>query len=86
MIWSDEQRGLGEQMIVEANGHTHCMGYASFRDHCDDVFGPWRRRLQAELGQEAAHARLRDVQHLLCDLIDALDPRHVRYSADLDRA
>jgi len=87
MIWSDEQRAIGERMIVEEHGKVLCMGYATFRDHCDDTFGPLRRRLVAELGQDSAHARLRDVQHLLCDLVAALDPRGLRYALhELTRA
>jgi HAMP domain-containing protein len=87
MIWSDEQRAIGERMIVEEHGKVLCMGYATFRDRCDDTFGPLRRRIVAELGEEPAHARLRDVQHLLCDLVEALDPRGLRYAPqELTRA
>lgn len=87
MIWSDEQRAIGERMIVEEHGKVLCMGYATFRDRCDDTFGPLRTRLGAELGQESAQERLRDVQHLLCDLVEALDPRGLRYAAhELTRA
>jgi HAMP domain-containing protein len=87
MIWSDEQRAIGERMIVEEHGKVLCMGYATFRDRCDDTFGPLRRRLVAELAQDSAHARLRDVQHLLCDLIEVLDPRGLRYAPhELTRA
>jgi HAMP domain-containing protein len=87
MIWSDEQRAIGERMIVEEHGKVLCMGYATFRDRCDDTFGPLRRRLVAEIGHASAHARLRDVQHLLCDLVEALDPRGLRYAPhELTRA
>ena len=87
MIWSDEQRAIGERMIVEEHGKVLCMGYATFRDRCDETFGPLRGRLGAEVGQEQAHARLRDVQHLLCDLVEALDPRGLRYAPhELTRA
>jgi HAMP domain-containing protein len=87
MIWSDEQRAIGERMIVEEHGKVLCMGYATFRERCDDRFGPLRRRVVAELGEKSAHARLRDVQHLLCDLVEALDPRGLRYAPkELTRA
>jgi HAMP domain-containing protein len=87
MIWSDEQRAIGERMIVEEHGKVLCMGYATFRDRCDDTFGSLRGRLVAEVGQEPAQARLRDVQHLLCDLVEALDPRGLRYAPhELTRA
>jgi hypothetical protein len=79
MIWSDEQRAIGERMIVEENGRVLCMGYAGFREHCDDVFAPWCDRLRAELREEPARERMREVQHLLCQLVEKLDDRHVRY-------
>jgi hypothetical protein len=86
MIWKDEQRAIGERMIVEEHGKVLCMGYATFGDKCDELFAPWRERLRAEQSDEASAARLRDVQHLLCDLVEALDSRRVRYTRDLDRA
>jgi hypothetical protein len=49
-------------------------------EQIDDV------RLQTELDDEAARARLRDVQHLLCALVETLDPKRVRYTRDLERA
>jgi hypothetical protein len=86
MIWSDEQRALGELMIVEQHGKVLCMGYASFRERCDDTFAPWVERLLNELADESAQARLRDAQHLLCELVETLDARRVRYTRDLSRA
>jgi hypothetical protein len=86
MIWSDEQRGIGERMIVEQQGRILCMGYGAFREQCDDVFAGRRERLRAELFEEPAQVRLRDVQHLLCELVETLDPRRLRYTRDLERA
>jgi hypothetical protein len=86
MIWSDEQRGIGERMIVEEHGKVLCMGYATFHEACDDTFAPWCERLRDELVHESAHDRLREVQHLLCDLVETLDDRRVRYTRDLERA
>jgi len=86
MIWSDEQRALGELMIVEEHGKVLCMGYAKFRAACDDTFAPWCERVRDELAQESARDRLREVQHLLCDLIETLDASRVRYTRDLERA
>jgi hypothetical protein len=86
MIWSDEQRAIGERMIVEENGKVLCMGYARFRDHCDDTFATWRDRLRTELQDAGSPARLRDVQHLLCELVETLDARRLRYTDDLGRA
>jgi hypothetical protein len=85
MIWSDEQRAIGERMIVEEHNKVLCMGYASFRERCDDVFGAWADRVRADLQDESAQPRLRDLQHRLCELVEVLDPRRVRYTANLDR-
>src|SRR5881227_3888846 len=45
MIWSDEQRAIGEQMIVEEHGDVLCMGYARFRERCADTFLSHRDRV-----------------------------------------
>ena len=87
MIWTDEQRAIGERMIVEEHGKVICMGYATFGEHCATTFGPWRERLASELPEAAARERLREVQHLLCELVELLDAGRVRYAdADLQRA
>jgi hypothetical protein len=86
MIWSDEQRAIGERMIVEEHGKVLCMGYATFRERCDDVFADWCERLRTELPEGSGHVRLREAQHLLCDLVETLDARRVRYTEDLERA
>lgn len=86
MIWSDEQRGLGERMIVADDGKVMCMGYATFRDRDDAVFGRWRERLADAVDQPDSRVRLRDVQHLLCELVETLDSRRIRYTQNLDRA
>jgi ketosteroid isomerase-like protein len=80
MIWSDEQRALGELMIVEEHDKVLCMGYARFRKDEDGVFAPWRERLDAELLQPDARERMRKVQHLLCKLVRTLDPGELRYA------
>lgn len=86
MIWGDEQRAIGEQMIVEEYGKVLCMGYASFLEQYDVTFAMWRDRLRSELDHESAQARLRHVQRLLCELVQTLDPERVRYTDGLDRA
>jgi hypothetical protein len=86
MIWRDEQRAIGERMIVEEHGKVICMGYARFSDCCETTFGPWLERLWAELPEPAAQVRMRNVQHALCDLVRLLDAHGVLYSDDLVRA
>jgi uncharacterized protein (DUF2267 family) len=86
MLWSDEQRALGEQMIVEEYGDVLCMGYARFRKQCDDSFKVHREWLRREIGEAGVKDRLRDAQHLLCALVETLDSRQVRYTQSLERA
>lgn len=83
MIWRDQQRALGERMIVAEDGTTHCMGYARFCETQDDMLRGWRERLKRELPDESALMRLRDAQHHLCELVRALDPTEIRYPADV---
>jgi hypothetical protein len=86
MIWSDEQRAIGEQMIVKEHGHVLCMGYARFRDHCDDTFAGLCGRVGSEIEAPNAESRLCNAQHLLCELVEKLDRERVRYTDDLERA
>ena len=86
MIWNDEQRALGELMIVEEHGKVLCMGYARFRNDRDGAFAPWLKRLRKELPDGGARDRLREIQHLLCELVETLDSRKLRYRKDLNRA
>jgi len=86
MIWGDEQRALGEQMIAEEHDKVLCMGYARFHVEYATRFAPWCERLRSELSSRTARERLRDVQHLLCDLVETLDAQQLRYTEDLDRA
>jgi hypothetical protein len=69
-------------MIVEEHGQIRCMGYAAFHEACDSTFDAWCQRLRAELAEDSAKTRMREAQHLLCELVEALDPRHLRYAAD----
>jgi hypothetical protein len=86
MIWSDEQRALGELMIAEEQDKVLSMGFAAFSNRCDSDFKPWLDRLRKELPQEEAQARLRRVQQLLCELVEMLDVNRVRYTEDLERS
>jgi hypothetical protein len=86
MIWSDEQRAIGERMIVMEHDDVLPMGYATFRERSDDTYRAWLARLKTEIADEGARRRLCDVQHLLCDLVETLDPQRIRYEAELKRA
>lgn len=86
MVWSDEQRAIGEQMIIEEYGDVLCMGYARFRERCADTFLGHRERLREEIGDPRVNERLTVAQHLLCELVETLDTRRVRYTQNLERA
>jgi len=86
MIWSDEQRAIGERMIVQEHDTVICMGYARFCDEFDDRFAPLCTRLLDDLPNPSSAQRLRDVQHQLCELVETLDVRRMRYTEDLERA
>ena len=73
-------------MIVEENGDLRCMGYARFRELCADTFLAHRERLRADIADPRVTSRLRDAQHLLCDLVETLDSRRIRYTQYIDRA
>lgn len=80
MIWVDEQRAIGERMIVQDADGVHCMGYAAFRDAYEDCFARLFARVIDDLDAPAAKVRLRDVQHHLCALVSQLDKKRLRYS------
>jgi hypothetical protein len=86
MLWTDEQRALGERMIVEEHGKVLCMGYGSFCDATAAELAALRRQIETEIGDDGARKRIRRVQTLLCNLVEKLDQRRVRYTRNLDRA
>ena len=85
MIWNDQQRAIGERMIVEEHGKVLCMGYGRFRSCCDETFREWSERIRAEILDPEAQPRLRDLQHLLCQLVKKLDTEGLR-DEDLELA
>jgi hypothetical protein len=86
MIWVDEQRAIGERMIVVEHEKVMCMGYARFCDEYEKCFQALFERVRADLlAPEAVH-RLTEAQHLLSDLVRALDSDRDRYTRDLDQA
>ena len=86
MIWADEQRAIGERMIIQEHDKVICMGYARFCDVYDECFEPLFRRILEDLFDPASVKRLRAVQHLLCELVETLDTHRMRYTEDLQRA
>jgi hypothetical protein len=91
LFWKAEQRAVGEAMIGEWRGTPACVGNLEFLKRRDDELKRWMDRLEGDLAQlarnGAADPRLEVVQHLLVELIETLDPDHIRYpAAQLQRA
>jgi len=87
MIWRVEQRGLGERMIIPADGGKACLGYAAFIDQrgmMDEWLNPIERDL--ENIDDGGRKRLTNVQHLLVELIRQLDDNKKRYPFAIDKA
>jgi hypothetical protein len=80
MIWRVEQRGLGERMITTSDGQPRCMGYAAFIDQ-RGTMKEWLDPLERDLKglEDDGRRRLRELQHQLLDLVNRLDPDHMRY-------
>ena len=80
MLWVDEQRAIGERMILDHPNGPRCMGYAAFRDAYAECFERLFARVVDDLPPtELTKKRFDDVQPLLCDLVRALDPNRLRY-------
>ncbi|MGH3380348.1 MAG: hypothetical protein ACRDP6_37000 [Actinoallomurus sp.] len=91
-IFRAEQRGIGELMITQDSrpGERRCLGYAEFRRRIAEG-GEFYEWMETLLGQvdvaarepEAAETRLLELQHRLVDLIDLIDPKKLRFPAEI---
>ncbi|MBO9652096.1 MAG: hypothetical protein J7605_26605 [Variovorax sp.] len=86
MIWAGEQRAIGELMIEQRGTQLTCKGYASFLRSFGAAQEPLMDRLTnavhaSAAARASAHDRLLAVQHKLIDILDVLDPDHVRFRA-----
>lgn len=86
MIWRVEQRGLGERMILSADGKMTCLGYASFIDH-RPTMQEWLQPLENDLEnlQDGGRRRLTELQRLLLELVRQLDDKQKRYPFELKK-
>ena len=88
-LFKGQQRAIGEIMMQSASRlgdeRLETLGYAAFLTHQKEPeFDRWLAHLRADV-DELAHGpdgdrdqRLRALQHALVDLIDFLDPGHIR--------
>lgn len=79
MLWAEEQRGIGELMVLR-NGESSSTsyGYVRFVREYDERFAAWMDRIaDLALGEEAIDShRLRLVQWGLLGLVKQLDEEH----------
>ena len=83
MLWAEEQRGIGEKMIVTEGTTSRCIGYATFVEQREKTFAPLFARFEADLRNSQRvreSVRLRELQHLLIRVVKLLDPTELRYS------
>jgi hypothetical protein len=79
MLWSDEQRGIGELMIDQSGASSIIRGHASFHRDYQEVFAPWMERFASDLFTPSAadRNRLRLLQWALYGLVQQLDEEGV---------
>jgi len=90
-VFRSEQRAMGELMVVPGRGssgeeRSDCLGYGRFVELMADPatplsqwFSPIVEHVRA-LGTDGRRApRLWELQRTLIGVVDAIDPRHVRY-------
>jgi len=80
MLWREEQRAIGEQMLSGETGSLGCIGYGSFDERYNEVFERWLGRVGATLKGRFDRRRLIELHHLLIDLGMQLDPDEIRYA------
>jgi hypothetical protein len=90
MLWSDEQRGIGELMVVDRDGTPPAVrGHAAFHRDYDDLFAPWMERFAQDLLTPAVAQgdRLRLLHWALLGVVRLLDEeRAYEESGWTDRA
>lgn len=83
-LFRGEQRAIGECMITIQGDNVSCRGYASFVADRSENLRRWFVRLEEDIDVTARTStspdRLVKLQHALVELIDLLDPDHMRFS------
>jgi hypothetical protein len=83
MLWRDEQRALGELMIVQDAVPRTCLGHWNFFElyNTNPYISRWFARLERHLrdGTASNDRRLALVQSALRRLVIQLDPRELQY-------
>ena len=81
MLWHEEQRAIGERMIVRDGETMGCVGYATFVESYPESFARWFDRFEGALVRETAmkSRRLGELRDALRSLVESLDPDELRY-------
>jgi hypothetical protein len=80
MLWYEEQRAIGEEMMIRDNDVLRCIGYSRFTSEYQEKFDRWFADFAAQLmDSEVPEQRLKRVFDLLLRLGKALDPKESRY-------
>lgn len=87
MFFAGEQRAIGERMLIQTADAYTCIGYGEFikRDllNTDEFFLELKNEVtNMAMNRDGCKVRLLKLQHALIDLLDYLDPAHVRISTD----
>jgi hypothetical protein len=86
-LFRGEQRALGECMISTQEDGVYCRGYATFVADKSDDFRRWFARLEKDIDtmarSSARHDRLVKLQHAVLELMNCLDPQHMRMTRRL---
>ncbi|MDW1630952.1 hypothetical protein R7O13_23210 [Vibrio sp. Y176] len=84
MIWSGEQRGIGELMMEQSRGKYVCIGYAKFLKILDNedelLINQLKSKVECYINEnEYERNRLIPVQNTLIDLLEFLDKEYKRF-------
>ncbi len=79
MVWREEQRAIGEEMLTDGPDVRTCIGYATFTSSYEEKFARWLDGVAATLQSTFDRRRLVELHHFLIDLGKQLDPEERRY-------
>ncbi|HDU7917081.1 lysogenic protein [Serratia marcescens] len=84
MIFSGEQRAIGERMLKSIDGKVSCMGFGEYLSGEFNLHDPLMEMLTDEIKKVSSNVfeaseRLTALQHGLIDMLDFLDPDFIRY-------
>jgi hypothetical protein len=85
MLWTDEQRGIGELMMSDVEGtRSLVIGHAAFHRKYDETFAAWMERFAEDVlaAPAASGDRLRLLHWALFGLVTILDEENALRESD----